>query len=173
MKVKTFIFLFLFRSLSLGLYIKLRSIIQLKYVFPKKNTLSSFLLGILKNKNTNEKKLRRIFADRILVIDYVRQNTKDIFFPKIIWLGKYLSANEFRELPSSFYLKHRSSSGRSKLFIKRDTNIFLINLWIWFNSIINYPWLTREWFYTKTRDFIIESAIDSKQLLGPYVSCKS
>ena len=85
MKVKTFIFLFLFRSLSLRLYIKLRSIIQLKYVFPKKNTLSSFLLGILQNKNTNEKKLRRIFADRILVIDYVKQNTKDIFFPKIIW----------------------------------------------------------------------------------------
>ena len=79
--------MFLFRSLSLRLYINLRSIFQLKYIFPKKNTLSSFLLQILVNKNDKENKLRRIFADRILVINYVKQNTEDINFPKIYWQG--------------------------------------------------------------------------------------
>ena len=164
--------MFLFRSLSLRLYINLRSIFQLKYIFPKKNTLSSFLLQILVNKNDKENKLRRIFADRILVINYVKQNTEDINFPKIYWQGKYLSNHELKNLPNRFYLKHRSSSGRSKLFIKNKTNIYMINVWIWLNSVINYSWLTREWFYTKTRDFLIESEIDSKELIDYKFFCR-
>ena len=172
MKIKTVIFLFLFRSLNLKLYTKLRSLIQLRYIFPKKNTLSSFLLEILQNKNDKENKLRRLFADRILVIDYVKQHSEDISFPKIYWKGKYLSNKEFEKLPSRFYLKHRSSSGRTKLFIKKNTNIFLINKWIMFNSIINYPWLTREWFYRSTNDFLVESEIDSKELIDYKFFCR-
>ena len=81
MKRKTFLFLLFLRGFNLNLYIKIRSLLQLNYIFPKNNRFSNFLLNILQKNNKNEINIRKIAADRLLVLDYVKENCSDVFLP--------------------------------------------------------------------------------------------
>lgn len=164
MKILNLIFPLILRTINLNTYIKIRSFIQLKYIKIKEDRFSTFLLKILKGGELKEKKLRKIAADRIRVRKFIKENCDEVLLPPLYWRGNTLSKFEYKKLPQFFYIKHRSSSGKTRLINKRVQNLNQINWWIWLNSLIDYGWLTRQWFYTKTKEFIVEGLISDKPL---------
>ena len=83
MKKKTFIFLFILKIFNNNIYFKIRSLLQLRYIYPEKNRFSSFLISILKKKNDKESKLRKVAADRVLVRNYICSKTNNIVLPDL------------------------------------------------------------------------------------------
>ena len=164
MKKKTFLFLFILKIFNNNIYYKIRSFLQLRYIYPKKNRFSSFLISILKEKNNKESKLRKVAADRVLVREYISSKTEEIILPDLLWLGELMTQEVYKRLPLIFYLKHRSSSGRTKLIDKSKLSVESLNKWMRRSSAINYSWITREWYYTNTKEFIAEKIIGTQEL---------
>lgn len=159
MKILNLILLLILRTINLHTYIKIRSLLQLKYINLKEDRFSTFLLNIMKWEECREKKLRKIAADRIRVRKFIKKNCDKVFLPPLYWRGNILSKSKYKELPQFFYIKHRSSSGITRLINKRILKLNEVNRWMWLYSLIDYGWLTRQWFYTKTKEFIIEGLI--------------
>ena len=164
MKKKTFLFLFILKIFNNNIYFKIRSLLQLQYIYPKKNRFSSFLINIVKEKNNKESNLRKVAADRVLVRKYISSKTNSIVLPDLLWLGESITQEVYKKLPQKFYLKHRSSSGRTKLIDKSKITIDSLNKWMRNSSAINYSWITREWYYTNTKEFIAEENIGAVEL---------
>jgi len=172
MKILNLILLILTRPINLNAYIKIRSFLQLNYIKTKDDRFSTFLLSILKSNKSTEYYLRKVAADRIRVRDYVKKNCNEVLLPPLYWRGDFLQKSIFEKLPQKFYIKQRSSSGKTKYVNKRIQKITEINFWIWLNSLIDYGWLTRQWFYTRTNEFIVEGLISQKQLVDYKFFCK-
>ena len=48
-----------------------------------------------------------------------------------------------------------------------------VNRGIWLYSLIDYGWLTRQWFYTSTKEFIAEGLISDEPLVDYKFFCKN
>lgn len=172
MKLRTFTFLFLLRILNKKFYIKLRSFIQLGYIYPKEGSFSSFLLNILMDEKRKDRLLRIEVADRLKVRKYVGSNDQSLELPKLLWKGVILTSSEYKNLPNIFYLKHISSSGKVKKIDKSINTLKNINNWIKKSNVINYGWLTREWYYSKKNFYICEEPIFNQDLIDYKFFCK-
>ena len=173
MKLKTFIILLSLRILNKTLYVKLRSILQLGYIFPKEGRLSTFLIKILIDEKREDRLLRIKVANRLKVRKYVELKDKSIEFPKLIWRGTKFSDLDYTKLPNKFYLKHNSSSGKNKIIDKTKYSLKDINNWIKKSNIINYGWITREWYYSRKNYYICEKPISKEELTDYKFFCRN
>jgi hypothetical protein len=172
MKIKTFSILLILRILNKSLYIKLRSIFQLGYLFPKEGRFSTYLLKILLDENRKDKLLRIKVADRLKARKYVEIKDKSIKFPKIIWSGSVFTFLDYKKLPNNFYLKHNSSSGKNIMIEKTKYSLKDLNKWIKKSNRINYGWITREWYYSEKNYYLCETPISKKELIDYKFFCK-
>lgn len=173
MKILNLILLLILRTLNLRSYIKIRSLFQLKYINLKEGRFSTFLLNIISSRECSEQKLRIIAADRIKVRKFIEENCNKVFLAPIYWRGNFLSNSDYKKLPQLFYIKHRSSSGITRLINKRIDKLNEVNRWMWLYSLIDYGWLTRQWFYTRTKEFIVEGLISDEPLVDYKFFCKN
>ena len=173
MKILNIILLLILRILNLQSYIKIRSLFQLKYINLKEGRFSTFLLNIIRRRECSESKLRIIAADRIKVRKFIKENCNNVLLAPIYWSGNFLSKSDYKKLPQFFYIKHISSSGITRLINKRIHKLNEVNRWIWLYSLIDYGWLTRQWFYTSTKEFIAEGLISDEPLVDYKFFCKN